>query len=148
MVKLKNNGFSLIEVLIAAAVVGLSLFAVIVMVRKGQELLLLNKHRSEARGIIERTLENSSFDPENYKSLVTKTNPAPQDVIIDSKAGLHGTLTDTVKAEQNQTGVDPLTLIPFREIVLTISWPENSSGTGTYTETVSVRKRLSNVQRE
>jgi len=143
-----NNGFSLIEVLVAAGLLALSLFAVITMVRKGQEQIQLHNHRNQARGTIERTLETPQFNPENYKALVTNTNPTAQDVVIDSKAGLHGSLTVTINAEQNQTGVDPLLLIPYREIVVAVTWTETSSGNGTYTETASVRKRLCNVQRE
>jgi prepilin-type N-terminal cleavage/methylation domain-containing protein len=148
MINRDTQGFSLIEVMVSAAIIGLSLFAVITMVRKGQEQLMLNNHRNEARGIIQRTIENPRFDPEQYKSLVTTTSPTPQDVVIDGKASLHGSLTVTINAEQNQAGINPLLLIPYREIIITISWTELSSGNSTYTETVSERKRLCNVQRE
>lgn len=148
MVKINDIGVSLVEVLVSAALIGFSLFAVINMVRKGQEQLLLNNHRNQARGIIERTIENSQFNPENYNALVTAANPTAQDVVIDGKANLHGSLTVTINAEQNQTGVDPLLLIPYREIIIAVSWTEKSGGNGTYTETASVRKRLCNVQRE
>jgi prepilin-type N-terminal cleavage/methylation domain-containing protein len=148
MIKLNNKGFSLVESLVAAVLLGISLFAVINMVRKGQEHLLLTNHRNQARGTIERTLETPQFNPENYKALVTNTDPAPQDVIIDSKASLHGNLTVTVNAEQNQTGTDPLLLIPYREIVIAVTWTETSGGNGVHTETESIHKRLCNVQRE
>jgi len=148
MLSSNTKGFSLVEVLVAAVIVTLSLFGIITMARKGQEQLSLNSHRNEARGIIERTIENQQFIPENYKNLVTIATPTPQDVVIDGKAGIHGSLTVTVNAEQNQTGAAPLSLIPYREIIAAISWTETGSGGASYTETVTVRKFLSNVQRD
>jgi len=144
-----KKGFSLIEVLVAAAIVGLSVFAVVAMVRKGQQQITLNQHRSEARGIVQRTLEAPRFAPENYGSLVTDNNPAPQDVVIDNRTGLHGFLTIQINAEQLLPAVAPLaTGIPYRAIVVTVNWTENAGMADSAPESVEVRKRLCNVQRE
>jgi prepilin-type N-terminal cleavage/methylation domain-containing protein len=138
-----SSGFSLVEVLVAAMVISIALFSVIAMVRKGQELIGLDRHLREARGIIVRTLESPGFQPENYNNILTGS--ATQLVTIDSHANLKGSCTITINAEQPVVnGVS----VPHREIDAIVSWIENSGSNTPHNESVRVVKWLANVQRQ
>ena len=71
MKKSTQHGFTLVEVLVAAAVIALSLFSVVAFVRKGQDQVTLDKHRRMARSIVERTIEDPVYDIVNYPNLTT-----------------------------------------------------------------------------
>jgi len=131
-----------VEILVAGVVITLALFATVAIVRKGQEMIALDEHRRMARGIIERTLENPQFLPENYNSLATITTPTPKDTVIDPGRNLHGNLTVAISAEQPTING---TAVPYRVITATMTWKELGSTTN---ETVSISKWLANVQRE
>jgi len=142
MYTFNNKGFSLVEVLVAAVVLALALFATVAMVRKGQEMIALDKHRRMARGIIERTLENDDYQPASYSSLATITTPTPKDTVIDPKGNIHGSLTVTVGAEQPTING---AAIPYRVITAAITWAELGSASN---ETVSTSKWVTNIPAE
>jgi prepilin-type N-terminal cleavage/methylation domain-containing protein len=136
------RGFSLVEVLVASLVIALSVVAVVAFVRKGQEMLAIDKHRRMARGIVERTLENDQYQPEKYNNLVTATSTAS--VVIDEEMDpdLNGSLTQAVSAEQRLIyGTDT---IPYRTVTATVMWTER----GGNSDTVRIAKWLTNVQRD
>jgi prepilin-type N-terminal cleavage/methylation domain-containing protein len=137
-----DRGFSLVEVLVAAAVIALSLFAVVAVVRKGQDMIAIEKHRGMARGIIEQTLEKPPYQPEYYNSLTTISSPTATNVIIDPgmNPNLQGSLTVAVGAEV--TTVNSVTA-PYRAVTATVTWTES----GSPSQTVTITKWLADVQR-
>jgi prepilin-type N-terminal cleavage/methylation domain-containing protein len=137
--KIGNKGFTLVELIVAALVVSVALFAILAMVRKGQEQIALDKHRREARGIIERTLETQQFQPESYNNLVTNTSPTA--VTIPIATNISGYLTVAISAEIPAAGSVP----PYRSITANVRWRELGSSVD---ETVSIVKWLANVQRK
>jgi prepilin-type N-terminal cleavage/methylation domain-containing protein len=135
-----DRGFSLVEVLVAAAVITLSLVAVVAFVRKGQEMIAIQKHRAMARGIIERTLESGQYQSENYGALVTNTSPTKIDVVIQTTPNIGGGLWVAVGAEVTQVnGVDA----PHRIVTATVTWPEPGGGD----ETVTIAKWVTDAKR-
>jgi Tfp pilus assembly protein PilV len=140
-----EEGFSLVEALVAGGVMALSVVALVVFVRKGQEMLAIDKHRRMARGIIERTLENNQYQPENYNNLVaTLATPLATDVVIDEdmEPDPQGLLTQSIGTEQHR--VYNTDTVPYREVTATVTWTEP----GRINDTVSIVKWLTNVQRE
>jgi len=140
-----QSGFTIIEVLVAAAVVSFSVIGTVAIVRKSQEMISQDKNRRAARGFIVKTLEQPTFEPENYAALATST--ATQSVAINAAAGINGTLTTAISDEKTQSGaVDPYGTainIPYREITVTVKWNEM----GDKKDSVQVWKRIANVQR-
>jgi Tfp pilus assembly protein PilW len=138
-----DRGYSLVEVLVASAVVALSLIAVVAVVRKGQDMVSLQNHRAMARGIVERTLEQPPFQPEYYGTIPSPfTTTIDNNVIIDTLTtpSLKGTLTVSV-------GLENATLIadaPYRAVTVTLTWTEP----GGSNETVTIAKWLADVQRD
>jgi type II secretory pathway pseudopilin PulG len=143
-----SKGFSLVETLVAAAVIALSVVAVVSMVRKGQEQMKLDQHRRTARGYLQRMLEDPKFYPENYNGLVTGITTTS--IIIDSAAGLNGTLKEQIRGEGNiTTGQVPgPPNVPRRRITDTLFWSERAAGNNTYNDTITVEKWVSSVQRK
>jgi Tfp pilus assembly protein PilV len=135
-----DRGFTLVEVLIASLVIALSVIAVVAFVRKGQDMLAVDKHRRMARGIIERTLENAQYQPENYPNLASI--PAT-DVVIDADMDpdLLGSLTVAVGDSVTQVNGN---YAPYRAVTATVTWTER----GGKNDTVRVAKWLTNVQRD
>jgi hypothetical protein len=148
MLKLNKRGYSLVEITVAAVVISLSVFAVIAMVRKGQEHIGLDRHRREARGIVERTFESQQFAPEAYNRLNTDTTSAPLNVLIDSAANLNGKFQIKIRKEVTTPGTAPVAAVPYRCITVNVWWQEKGAGNKTYYDTVSVDKWLANVQRQ
>ncbi|MBN2189411.1 MAG: type II secretion system protein [Chitinispirillaceae bacterium] len=138
--KLRNDrGFTFVEVLVASLVTALSLISMVAFVRKGQEMLTVDKHRRMARGIIERTLENGQYQPENYKNLVSIPET---DVVIDADMDpeLQGSMTVAVGDSVTQVnGIN----VPYRPVTATVAWTERDGRK----DTVRVAKWLTNVQR-
>ena len=138
------SGFSLVEVLVSAAVLSISFVSIVAFIRKGHEQIALDRHRRSARGIIDRTLESARFEPESYVHF--DSAPAPETITeaIDPKTGLTGTLTVTVGPEQqSMQGA----AIPYRQITASMVWNEPSNPDVVSPETVSVEKWLTKVQR-
>lgn len=84
MKKTFNRGFTLVEVLVAAGIVALSLISVVAFVRKGQEQVSLDKHRRMARSIVERAIEDPQFDLMNYPNLLPSDSVRTGLDIIDN----------------------------------------------------------------
>ena len=136
-----NKGYSLIEVLVAAAVITLSLIAMVAFVRKGHEMIAVQKHRAMARGFVQRQLENPPYQPEYYNTLTTISSPPPSDVVLDTGINLHGSLTVTVNDEQpNINGINA----PHRAVTAAVVWTEP----GGNNDTVRITKLLTDVQRD
>jgi prepilin-type N-terminal cleavage/methylation domain-containing protein len=140
-----NAGFSLVEVLVAAAVIAISLFMVAGFVRNSQKLISLDRHHRMARAIMRNALETAQFQPENYYSLATGCPTAGQSVVIDAgrTPNLTGILKVCIKDEVTTTPTNTGIPVPYRKIVDTVSWTEPDAGT----QTVNGEKWLTNVQR-
>lgn len=137
MKKKGSSGYSLLEVLVAGVIIALSVIAVIAIVRKGQEMILLDKHRRMARAYIEQELQKNIYRPGNYPNLGAVTSPSTTNVTIDPKSNLTGTLTVTIgnEATSNMTGLDGTTVaVPYRTVTMTVTWNE----WGGPSETVSI----------
>jgi hypothetical protein len=135
-----RGGFTLVETLVAAGVIALSLLSVVAFVRKGQEMISLEKHRAMARGIIAGKIEQQPYQSQSYDKLTTITVPTPTTVVIDSGTHINGALAVAVGAEVAQVnGIDA----PHRVITATVTWTEPGGGN----QTVSIDKWVANVQR-
>ena len=117
LARINTKGFSLVEILVAAAVVCLAVFAVVAVVRKGQEQMWVEKHRRVARAMIDTILEAPKYSPGNYASILKDTTS--DSVALDTylKAGRRVAIDS-----QNDSGV------VYRRIRASLRWREPGAG--------------------
>jgi prepilin-type N-terminal cleavage/methylation domain-containing protein len=137
------SGFSLVEVLVSAVILSISLISIVAFVRKGHEQIALDRHRRAARGIVDRTLESARFQPESYIHFDSAPAPEITRETLDPVTGLAGTLTLTVGREQHSLQG---AAIPCRQISASVVWNETSSADFVSPETVKVEKWLTKVR--
>lgn len=114
-----NRGFSIIEVLISAAILSIAVTAIVTVVRKGRDIQMADKHRREARAILNARFENMYADG-SYESIQVGTSH--DSVIIDERpegVPLMGELTESV--EEVNVSVSG-TQIPTRQVTLSLIW--------------------------
>jgi Tfp pilus assembly protein PilV len=130
--KLGIKAFSLVETLVAAAIIALAVLSVIAVVRKGQEQMTVEKHRRAARAIADTTLEGPRFSPDNYAAIATgvTTDNVPLD------ASLNAVRTITI------TGPAALANVPYKTIVVSLQWTEPA---GTSAQSVVIERRVPNI---
>jgi type II secretory pathway pseudopilin PulG len=140
-----NEGFSLVETIVAAALIAVSLFIVAGFVRNSQKQISFDKHYRMAHSIMRNALETAQFQPENYSSLTTDCPTPGQSVPFDSGRTpvLTGTLKVCILDEVTTTATNTGITVPYRKVVDTVSWIEPYAGP----QTVTGEKWLTNVQR-
>lgn len=125
-----NRGFSIIEILISAAILSVAIIAIVTIVRKGRDIQIADKHRQEARAILNARFE-SIYGNGSYGSIQPGTSDTI--VVIDERpegVPLTGVLTSTVV----QVNVDVSgTRIPTRQVTLSLVWDDFESESDTIT---------------
>lgn len=118
-------GVTLVEALIGAAIVMLSLIAVVAFVCKGQEQVTVDKHRRVARAILERTIEDLQFDRENYPNLVTRDTTFAITIDTRTTPPLAGAVRVAIGNELAMTGAGAsAVVVPYRKILTIVVWTE------------------------
>jgi hypothetical protein len=140
-------GFTLAELIVAAAIGSLAILVLVGVLRKGIEISETTQHRQRARAIIDSCLESPAYQCDNFTN--SASLPATGVIIDPRSAGatddLRGTLTITVTPGVNTTpigssGVAARDDVSFKRIVLAVSWHEEQG-----TETVSLEKTITNL---
>lgn len=125
------RGFSLVETLVAAAVVCIAVVSVVAIVRKGQEQMYVEKHRRTARAIADTTLEGSRFCPANFSAIPTAI--ADDFPLLESNVParrLYSIVSGTM------AGVD------YKKITVKVRWTEPSVGTK---DSVEISRLVPNI---
>lgn len=113
MNKLGSKAFSLVETLVAAAVVGVAVFSVISLVRKGQEQTWIEKHRRVARAICDSTLEGTRFSPARFDSIpLAIADDFPQIASNITASRLYTITPDTIAG------------VPYKKINVNVRWTD------------------------
>jgi Tfp pilus assembly protein PilV len=128
------GGFTLVETLVAAALLTIVIVSLAAMVRKGREMEITDKHRRQARLIINSLLESQTYNYANFAALTACTNT--QHPLLDNRNGipLTGTLTITVTDETEQA-------IAVKKIRMSLTWPQNPP----YEDSITIDKWITQV---
>jgi type II secretory pathway pseudopilin PulG len=119
-----NGGMSLIEILVAVAVLSLSIIAVVAVLRKGSEISITEIHARRARIIIDSCFESQSYHYSNYDKFVNFNGG----VVIDERdrASTTDDLTGSIEivvVPQKKLSKDGTT-VPYKEVTITVGWNE------------------------
>jgi type II secretory pathway pseudopilin PulG len=122
----RKKGFTLVEMLVSASVLAISIVSIVAVVRKGQELSNTDSHRRAAATIIASKFENSTYNFLNYNNLTAGTTNST--VIIDPRGtgatdDLTGNLAINIGAQQTMTGTS-LISVQYKIITMTVTWTE------------------------
>ena len=136
--KRRKGGFTIIETLIAAIVLGLIVIGMVSMIRMGREMDVTSDHHRQARAFIHAALERPEYHFSQYKLL--DPGSSIDTVTIDPetypKTGLlHITVSNTLYDIIHSDS------IPYKEISMSLVWDEVDGP-----DTISVSKRISSVQ--
>ncbi|MBN2035745.1 MAG: hypothetical protein JW768_03295 [Chitinispirillaceae bacterium] len=135
-----TQGLSLVEVLVSAIFVALSVVAVISAVSSGVRLQVTDNDRRQARALIQSVLEDR-FDFRNYPTIVSNITQT-ETMTIDSRGGnpLQGVLTTVV------TDVSPVTdngcTFPGKQVAITCRWNVDAQAA----DSITLTKILAPVQ--
>jgi hypothetical protein len=110
-----------VEVIVAAAVVSLSVIIVIAVVRKGQEQMWSDQHRRAARAVVDTTLEGSRFLPRNIATVPTTIADVSCTLDVKTKMPV-GVLSVTVTP-------DSVGGVKYDSICAKVKWTEPGSTT-------------------
>lgn len=119
----KKNGFSLVELLVAALILAIATVAVVSMIRKSREIQLSDNHRQEVRAIINAEFEKS-YGYRQFSSISVRDTS--MNVVIDNRTGtpLTGTMYVSIdSSSEPATG----TSVPIKRVTLAIAWTEADS---------------------
>jgi type II secretory pathway pseudopilin PulG len=138
----KNRGYSIVELLVAAIVLTIAITAIVAVIRKGRELEIVDKHRRQARSIIDNKME-IQYDDRNF-STITPTNDSTV-ITLDPRFGTP--LTATLKwvvtqgTETVTVGVNNTTMI-VKKVTMTVSWTEPDGNP----ENITISKWIADVR--
>jgi prepilin-type N-terminal cleavage/methylation domain-containing protein len=123
MMRNKKNGFSLVELLVAALILAIATVSVVSMVRKSREIQLSDNHRQEVRTIINAEFEKS-YGYKQFASIPVRDTI--MNVTIDPRGGTP--LTGTMYVSIDSTS-EPAsgTSVPLKKVTLAIGWTEADS---------------------
>jgi prepilin-type N-terminal cleavage/methylation domain-containing protein len=136
------KGFSLVEVLVAAAIISLSMFAIVGMVRKSQELNSVDQQRRVAKFIVAKNLESVMFQQISFPNLqAIQGTTISENIKMDSLSGqaLYGDLETYINPTDSIRGNGGV-FIPYIDVESSVSWkvfPENTE------EKITIIKRIS-----
>ena len=129
-----NRGFSIVEVLTAAAILSISLIAIVAIVRKGTDIQMSVQHRQAARLILTSRLEER-YGAGTY-NMITAGTSVDTGIVIDPRSGTPLTGTLTTQITNSNFSPDGSTIsIPFRQVTLSLSWEETSDDSDSLTIT-------------
>lgn len=115
-----RQGFSIIELLVAATILSVTIVAVVSMVRKSQEIQLAEKHHQEVRAILNAQFEQL-YGYKQFASIAVKDTV--KSVVIDNRNGspLTGTLYVSIDSNGEMASG---TLVPVKKVSLSVAWDE------------------------
>jgi prepilin-type N-terminal cleavage/methylation domain-containing protein len=140
-----ERGFSLVELMVSATVLGLATIGALSMIGTGRALDAEEVFRRQAYQFAAAALEDAKYGYQNYPLAAGTTNRAIQ-LQIDGGQKVNATLISTVGAEQNTDlqaappagGTIP---IPYQQVTVKVRWP-----TASPTDSVSFSKWVANAQ--
>jgi prepilin-type N-terminal cleavage/methylation domain-containing protein len=123
----RRQGFSLIEVMVSAVILGMLIIGVITVLRKSNDLDVTYVHYRRARAILDSCFEDTIYTPLRY-NLMTNDSQA---VLIDDRGtpstndDLFGMMRIVVSTQQINCGGGRNA--PYKEIQGTINWTDGGS---------------------
>jgi prepilin-type N-terminal cleavage/methylation domain-containing protein len=146
LISLRNNpqkGFTLVEVMVASVILGLTVSAVAIMIINSSVIRATNDHFRQARNLAHQQLEDQAFHMFNFPNIVDQTANTPFRLDFNEPALQFVPANRQISvATRNFAGfaVAPLN-VQYRRVRCTVTWTEN-----TLAQSLVLRKRVVKVR--
>lgn len=126
----REQGFTLVELIVSAGIIALTVFVLVGVMRKGNEITANNIHRQKARAIIDSCFESPAYHFSNYANMPQLTGTSGN-VVIDPRTPnpLKGTLS--ISVSDSLKDKPPLTIdntmVAYKVVKMTVFWNESPS---------------------
>lgn len=114
------KGSSLVELLVAIGVISLAAIMVVAIVNKGRELQVSDKHRREARTIIDSVMV-TRYDNRDYLTITSSADSTRTDSIVIDKM-FRGVVSQRVR--NATTVINGLPSVPMKRVTVSVRWAE------------------------
>ena len=146
----RDRGMTLLEVVVAALILGISITGVLSMLGSGRDQETLAFLRNQADKVAKNAMEDSNYTSAKYAGFA----PAAKDWTFPAKADLSSETGTALQADV-MVAVGPETVewmfnpdlgafgqaVPFRQVSVTVSW--SFAGRN---ESVSLKKRIAEIR--
>jgi type II secretory pathway pseudopilin PulG len=134
-----QDGYSLVEIMVAAIVMSIAFIALFAIIRSGRAIDIEELHRRRARAVIDSCFETAGLSYTNYSDLADE-QVADAEVEIDPANPTVGGTLDIFVGEETTVTASADTDIAFKPVTVTVTWSE--SGTD---KSISITKRISEL---
>lgn len=117
-------GFTLLEVLVASAILGMTVSAVVVMVGNSDALRSSNDHNRQARIIAQEELEDPAHHFLNYDGMAGFIVPQPIDLDYQEPDQAATGALRTLTVAATQATLSDGVIVPFKRVVSSVGWSE------------------------
>lgn len=140
------RGFTLAELITAAGIIALTVFVLVGVLRKGNEISISTQHRQRARAIIDSCFESARLQYDNYVNLSGSDSAS---VLIDPRTesnpgdDLFGSLRIVVALDTNKTaltGQTTIDMVEYKRITISVTWNETQGS-----QTITVEKMVTKL---
>jgi Tfp pilus assembly protein PilV len=118
----RSRGYSLVEVLVAAMLLIIVVFAIVGVVRKGRELDVGDNHRRQARALIDSLME-TRYDDRQYNTVVPNTKVTGTVRIADN-IGVADVIDSVGPMASVTAATGANTTVPIKPIIIKVRWTE------------------------
>lgn len=125
--------------MIATVILGLCITGVMSMLGSGRDLETEAELRRQARIIAQNTLEEATFNTEEYPLATTLSKSVGVPLIVDAGHPVSATLTVTVGSEANEALMDGG--LYYQSVTARVAWPSAAP-----TDFVELRKRVADTR--
>lgn len=141
--KRKYNGYTIVELLVAAIILTVAIASIVAVVSKGRTLDISDKHRRQARSIIDGIMEKQ-FNDKDYNLISSAMNDS-YDMPLDPRENVPLPATVSIAVDDDDpdlyvSGSD----IPVKKVTISVTWrtePDNETP-----ETISISKWIAKAR--
>jgi Tfp pilus assembly protein PilE len=116
----QRAGFTLVELVVAGAILAVAVFAVVAVVRKGREMQVNDDYRRRARAAIHTKFE-TTYDFRNFNTIAEGTVTETDTIAIKGGNPVIDTIITVVDED---TPTVSSTAVPMKKVTITVKWPE------------------------
>ena len=142
------SGYTLVEIMVASVILGLTVAGIVSLLRNGRELEYQNDHRRQARMLANKALEDPAYFYYSYNPSYAGLNDIGTVLFLDTvtNRSVPCSLIVTVDAEVSLSDWDNSIRPDFRKITARVRWTATGTWPDGPKEEVVLMKRVTTVR--